>query len=77
MSKASLDDDLSRLRRAIRHVMDAARAESVALDRAAASCTDETMEALRKTHLEELDSVQALVASLELFDRRLMQKSAA
>ena len=74
MNEAVLHHDLPRLRRAIRRVIDAARAESEALDRAVTDCGDGTMKALHQTHLAELDAIQAMSTSLELFDRRLVDR---
>ena len=63
--------DLARVRRAIQHVLDAARAESSRLAKAAEECDDDSMASLGDAHREELDAIQALTASLELFERRL------
>ena len=65
------DNDFPRLRRAILLVVEAAKAESQAMRAVASSRTDETMQMLRETHMNELDAVQALAAALELYDRRL------
>ena len=71
MNQAVLQDDYPRLRRAILRVIEAAKAESLAFNDATAAYSGDAMTALRETHLDELDAVQALAASLELFDRRL------
>ncbi len=66
--------DVDRLRSAIRSVIVAARAEAAAFQKAADECDDDSMKALRETHLQELNAVQALLASLELFERRVLSK---
>ena len=63
--------DLARVRKAIRKLMEAAKVESLAFDAAAEWLKTEQLKALHLAHLDELDAVQALVASLELFERRL------
>ncbi len=69
--------DLRRLQDAIRRVQDTAKAKSTLLDVVAERCADERMEALREAHLCQLDAIQALVASLELFERRLAAGAAS
>ncbi len=63
--------DLARVRKSIRKVLDSARAESIALSDAIAAHPSDAMIRLRTIHLQELDAVQALAASLELFEKRL------
>lgn len=66
-----LHDDYPRLRRSILRVIDAARAESDALERADAQQSAAVVHAWRQSHRCELDAMQALIAAFEVFDRRL------
>ena len=67
---ATESDDTAGLRDAIRNVIAAARKEARAFQHAADDCVDDSMSALRETHLEELNAVQALLGALELFEKR-------
>lgn len=75
MSDKDSNEEVARLRRAIRRVIDAAKAESTAMSKAIEDCAGEAMRSLHDSHLDELNAIQALVASLELFDRRLAGQS--
>ena len=71
MTSTDPSKEIARLQQAIRKVADAARLESDAMRAAVAECKDGAMKTLFDTHLAELDAVQALIASLDLFERRL------
>lgn len=74
MSSAVLHDDYPRLRRSILRVIDAARAESDALDEARSTHSGAVIRAWCESHQGELDAVQTLIAALEVFDRRLIRE---
>jgi len=71
MTVTSQSREVARLQRAIRKVADAARLESTAMRAAVNDCKNSAMKDLYESHLSELDAVQALIASLDLFERRL------
>lgn len=66
-----LQDDYPRLRRSILRVIDAAKAESDALERADIEQSAAVVRAWQQSHRCELDAMQALIAAFEVFDRRL------
>ena len=69
--------DLTRLQKAVRTLVQASRVESLALFLAADACLPKTMRAVQEAHLSELDALQALLASFELFERHLTALEAA
>ena len=62
--------DTAGLRDAIRNVIEAARKESRAFQQAPDNWVNDSMSALRESHLEELNAVQVLLGALELFEKR-------
>ena len=67
-------EDLQRLRRALDEVLTAARAESRAVNKAADECVGDAMREVHESHLVEINAIQTLVGSLELFERRLERR---
>ena len=63
--------ELSKVRRAVALLLTAASAESKAVERALHSPDTTSMTALHHAHLDELDALQTLLASLEMLERRL------
>lgn len=68
-----LIDDIARLHSAVCAVRDAAKVESLALANAETDGSSVTLELLRSSHLSELDTIQRLVACVNLMELRYPQ----
>ena len=62
--------DLARLRRAARRVIVMARIEADAFRKVVRGPANEPLNALHAAHMNEIDAMQALLAALDLVERR-------